>query len=535
MPAKQKVRELRFPNLGVVRRAGPESQIAFTEPYPTPWAVNCRPEDNLDLRLRGGSRPGLTKHYASSVGSAITGLASIQTATSTTNAPALAIVVDSTLKVLSGGALSLPTSALLTTTGEAVLTTTGEAILVGGGSLPASCFLCSSGQTVYAISSTSVTSANVVTGILDTLTATSGTVPTGCTHSAAYRKRLLLAGADNGVYVSRQGDFADWDYGADTGDSSRATVLQLAEADEIGPVCTAIIPFKDSSCLMASRWTLWLLTGDPVTGSQRNVSRGVGIISSTAWCTVMDARVGDMPVKYGVLFLSPNGLYMATPTGDSLESLSEDRLPEELRDIASTTTVSMVYSPKDRGVWIYLKPASGTTTHWFFDLARKGFWPVVLQTDHYPLATCWHEGDVVLGCSDGYLREVSGSSDDSTAITSHLLLGPLRLGGPNTFGMLTSIHGMVAQDSGSVTWRIVTGRTADEACDNAKAAIEAYVAGDTSTATAYAEATGTWTAGRSTTRYPRVRSMWMVVWLTSTAEWAYEGITATSLDTGHWR
>ncbi|MCH8114651.1 MAG: DUF1501 domain-containing protein [Chloroflexi bacterium] len=40
----------------------------------------------------------------------------------------------------------------------------------------------------------------------------------------------VVAGADNAVYMSRQGDFADWDFGADVEDSGRAVAFQLGEA-----------------------------------------------------------------------------------------------------------------------------------------------------------------------------------------------------------------------------------------------------------------------------------------------------------------
>jgi len=62
--ATKKIRELRFPLSGVIRRQGYwESSVADRtpgHPYPTPWTVNCRPEDPFEKRLRGGSRPTLS-------------------------------------------------------------------------------------------------------------------------------------------------------------------------------------------------------------------------------------------------------------------------------------------------------------------------------------------------------------------------------------------------------------------------------------------------------------------------------------------
>ena len=56
---KKKLRELRWPELGVLRRQGNEELIRFSPPFPSPWAINCCLEDQLAKRLRGGSRPGL--------------------------------------------------------------------------------------------------------------------------------------------------------------------------------------------------------------------------------------------------------------------------------------------------------------------------------------------------------------------------------------------------------------------------------------------------------------------------------------------
>jgi hypothetical protein len=298
---------------------------------------------------------------------------------------------------------------------------------------------------------------------------------------------------------------------------------------------TALMPFMDSSMIAATAWSLWLLQGDPVTGSLRNLSRGVGVNSPRAWCHIRDGRVGDTPVRYAFAFLSQTGLFMIAPSGDGLQSLSEDRLPLELQDIPSTTSVSLVYSPGERGIYIFQSPASGTTTQWFFDMVTQGFWPFTLSESHQPVAACWYDGDVILYCKDGSLRYVGGTTDAGTAIDSYVLVGPIRVSAPDSFGIVTAIHGMIGASSGNVAWRIITGDTAEEACANGKLAIEAYQAGNTATAEGYAKAAGTWQAGRSLTRYPRVKAMWMCVLLKASAAWAYESMTIESRDAGRWR
>lgn len=538
MPSgRPKVRELKWPRQGVVRRTGLEPTAAFTEPYPSPYAINCRSEDPIAKRLRGGSRPGLTEYADDLDGATISAMVSVPTVSTSGTASKLAVIADSALGILEDGVYSAPSGALLTEDSDTLVTEGGDTLLAGTGDVPASCHLCARGRVAYAVASSGIVSLDLSTGVVDTLAARSGkgTVPSSVTHGCVYRDRLVLAGADNAIYMSRQGDPTDWDYGADVDDSGRALVFQLGEAAEIGDTCTALVPFQDAALLAATHWGLWTVQGDPATGTLRNVSRGVGIIRPQAWCIVADARVGDMPVRSAVVFLSEAGLFMVSPSGDGLQSLSEDRLPEDLLNIANTTAVSLVYAPKERGVYVFVTPTSGGATHYFFDLFNKGFWPVRLPTVQQPLAACWHDGDVLLAGSDGMVRSVGGDDDDGTAIASHVLIGPLRLGAPNTHGILSSIHGMIGTGSGSVYWRVIPGRTAEEACANGKAAIDAYVAGNVATAEGYAAASGTWTAGRSTTRYPRVRSMWMCLWLRAAAPWAYEGVTIESSEAGRWR
>jgi hypothetical protein len=344
----------------------------------------------------------------------------------------------------------------------------------------------------------------------------------------------MVGGAGNAIYLSRQGDFTDWGYGADVEDLGRAMVMQLGRASEIGNVPTAFMPFEDSSVLAATARSLWLLQGDSVAGgSLKNISRGIGIIGPHAWCAINDAQIGGGLVSHGFMFLSSLGPFLVSPSGDGLHPIGKDRVPEELIDIPGTTTVSMAYSPDERGVYIFLTPESGDGTHWFFNLENQSFWPVVFQTGHQPYSACWHDGQMVLGCNDGTLRYVGGNDDDGDGIDSYVLIGPIRLAGPNMFGILMTIHGMIGAGSGTVLWEIVAGDTAEEACVNGKAAITAYLAGNA--ADAYTWASGAWAAGRSFTSYPRVRAMWICVLLKSSSPWAYESITTQFRDAGNWR
>lgn len=532
--APSRVINLRFPTAGIVRRLGFEvasdirsaAHAGNIPSYASPWAVNCRPEDAIAFRLRGGSRPGLTKYVDDDLGVSVSSIVPVPVVSSSGVSTRLAVVADDFLGVIEGGALTTPKAYLKTESGNYVTTEAGNKIVVSTANVPTGCFLVVRGGKVYAIASSMVCELDTATGIVDVLAANKGAVPTGCTFGVVYRDRLVLAGRDNAIYLSRQGNFRDWFLGESVGDSGRATAFQLAEAGEIGGLVTALVSHKDAFLLAATSNSLWVVQGDPCsTGTFRCVSRDVGVIGSSAWC-----KVGDT-----IVFLSANGVYSVSADGSNLTPLSADRLPSELRNVAvTTTTVRMAHKNSENGVHLFLTPTSGVGSHWFFDLDNRGFWLDAMQADHQPTAVCEVDGDVVLACSDGYLRKIGGVDDDGAAIESHILIGPLQLGSPNDFGIILNLHGMLGASSGAVSWRIVTGDTAEEACENAKTAIGLFQASDDDYLD-YVKASGDWSAGRSPTIYPRLRAMWAVLWLQSSSQWAYEGVTMETSTVGRWR
>ena len=56
----RKTLDIVFPTAGVVRRLGLRASTGGRGPFPTPWATNCRLEDEITDRLRGGSFVGIS-------------------------------------------------------------------------------------------------------------------------------------------------------------------------------------------------------------------------------------------------------------------------------------------------------------------------------------------------------------------------------------------------------------------------------------------------------------------------------------------
>lgn len=407
--------ELHFPSAGVIRRSGLRASFNSRGPYPAVWAVNCRLEDELTQRLRGGSFTAVTED----------GLFARQ-------------------------------PIITTEAGEDITTETGEDIVME-------------------------TQPVVKTGHGQTWVDPGSDAPTRSGSDCLYRGRLLRV-SDNAILASRLGKTTDWDYGAEMEDPGRATAFQLSEAGLVGDDVRALIPHKDSFLLCLTEDSTWVLAGDPVSGSLRSVSREVGIVAEDAWCKNHDT----------VYFLSEHGLYGLQADGSGLKPLSEEKIPDEL-DCVDAGHVKLIYNHADGGVYIDLNGLS-----WFYDTRRDQFWPYDLSTND-----------------------------------SHVLIGPVALGGPNNYGRVVSLHGVTAAGSAAVTWALVPGDTAEAAAANGKAAIEAALSG-ASYAT-YVHSSGTWTAGRSNMSYPRTRAVWVMLWLSSAGQWAYEGAALVADASGAWR
>jgi hypothetical protein len=521
MPTK----DILFPMLGVVRRNSLRSAPDTRGPWPTPWAVNVRVEDNLDRRLRGGSRPGLTKFVSDDFGSVIADMASIHLSSSAGGATeVLLVLVDSSIKTVEGGTVTTQVAYLTDESGNILTDANENRIVVSSGSAPSNGFLVTGQQRVFAVTTSGVTRMDPKTGQVDALAASAGTIPTNCTFGAVYRDRLCLSGQDNAIYMSRQKNYTDWAYGKSVGDEGRAVPFQLSLGADVGPKPTAMIPCMDSYLLCGTARSLWVVQGDPTAGGAlKRVSETVGIIGSRAWTKV----------DQSIVFLSSDGLYSVGADGSDLKLMS-DAIPDELRSInVSTTTVSLGYDQDRSAFHIYLRTSGGSDTHWLYEPVAEAFWPMRLQNTHSPLVVCQHGGDMLLAGSDGYIRTVTGTNDDGAGIQSHVALGPFRLGQPGFFGRMINMHAMLAAGGGRVNWRIVTGDSAEECADNVKTAIEAFQAG--TSYSSYVKASGNWGSGRAIMSYPRVRAVWCCLWLQSTDRWAFEGLTVETVLSGMWR
>jgi hypothetical protein len=299
-----------------------------------------------------------------------------------------------------------------------------------------------------------------------------------------YRDRFIRP-VSQAIYASRQGDYTDWSFSSDISDVQRPFLIQLSEAGELGGDIVALIPHKDNYFLAATSSSLWALREDPtVQGSLQNISRDIGMVGPRAWCR-------DHLDRY--YFLSSHGLYTVGADGSSLQALSEDVIPEELTGVTDSTTV-LEYDHAMRTVRIYIPTAD---VNWLFETEQQGFWPF-----------------------------------DVDYAGSHVAIGPIQLNDGETYGRLLRLHGITAAGSADVTWRVLVADTAEQVSVNAKAAIEDLVASSTP---ANVHSSGTWTAGVNHRSYPRARGLFMILLLSATGDWAWEGAVCFTEPSGKWR
>lgn len=312
-----------------------------------------------------------------------------------------------------------------------------------------------------------------------------GSAP-GTSHGAdcIYRDRFIRP-VSQAIFASRLGSYTNWSMSSDISDTARPWVIQLSEAGELGGNITALIPHKDAYMLAATSNSLWVVRGDPTAdGSLQNISRDVGIIGPRAWCR-------DHLDRY--YFLSSLGLYTVSASGDGLQALSEDFVPQELNGVTDVNTV-LEYDHATEGVYVHIPTAA---VSWLFDTKRQGFWPFKV----------------------GYAG-------------SHVAIGPVHLNNGETYGRLLRMHGITANSSADVTWRVLVADTAEQVSANAKAAIETLVASESPT---NIHSIGSWTAGVNHRSYPRARGLFMILLLSASGTWGWEGAVLFTEPSGKWR
>jgi len=276
-----------------------------------------------------------------------------------------------------------------------------------------------------------------------------GTLPAKAYLGCLYRGRAVLAGNPDYPhqwYMSRQADI--WDYAYLANDAQSPAVGNNTDAGEVGDIITALIPYKDDYLIFGCASSVWVLRGDPAAGgSLDEVDLTVGVFGANSWCFDGEGNL---------YFWGTNGIYVMSSGFGAVKCLTENTLPaivtEEAAD-PSTHRITMGYDRKRRGVLVCItKLSDGANSNYWYDLRTGGFFPEsyptvcgVFSLFHYAANDKGYE-DLLLGCSDGYIRKFddaakdddSGASDTKINSYCTLPIQPLAPDGDHE-GKLTSL------------------------------------------------------------------------------------------------
>ncbi len=316
-----------------------------------------------------------------------------------------------------------------------------------------------------------------------------GSIPDSAYLGCLYRGRLVLA-ADpiypHQWYMSKIGDPWNWLYVST--DPLTAVAGNNADAGEMGDIIRALIPYKDDYLIFGCASSLWLLTGDPAGGGTiDSVDLTVGMYGADSWC---------FDGKGNLYFFGTGGIYKSPLGFRSVENLTIIDLPNLIdgEDVDPTThRITMVYDRKRYGLVITItKLVDGSNSNYWYDLKFGGFFPESYPDECGAYSAIYYAAndndyaDVLLGCTDGYIRKYSDSSkDDSTGasstdpISSYVVLPIVHLSEDNdSEGKLTSLTfelaggaaGGAFSDTDAVTYEIFIGDDPETVLEKTKPA-----------------------------------------------------------------
>lgn len=360
-----------------------------------------------------------------------------------------------------------------------------------------------------------------------------GIVPYNCDLICRYNGRIVMAGdGTSATYFSRQGDAQDWDYGASDLDPTRAFVLGAADFGVNARPTTALMPYHDDYLVIANAEQLWLLRGDPgVNGVLGILDANVGVCVKGAWCQ------GAGGTLY---FIAKQGLYELKPGGSPV-NISVGALPGALQSLDTGGLYPVLqYDPANNMLLVFV---AYYAAYWV-DLTNYSWWPMTCPTGFDIYSACNYNDStgyasaIAIGCGDGYMRRYSANTstssaatDDGTAITSELVIGPIEIGKSRSYesvldGVAAFLGGTSTTNPQTINYKIYVG-------ESAEAAYKLYQTGS-----GYV-ASGSFNAypPPQTSIFPRVRGCWVLIDLYTSdgLYWELEKLTLDVSSGGRWR
>lgn len=353
---------------------------------------------------------------------------------------------------------------------------------------------------------------------VSTWAATAGTMPVDsdgerCRLICTWRARTVLSGLrgdPQNIFGSAVNDPTDFDYSPTSQTPTQAFAANIAPMGMPGDLVNCIFPLSDDVLFVGMDHTLGLVRGDPNSGGEIDrISTAIGCAWGRPICMGPDGAI---------YFMSSRGaVYMMTTTNPPVRMSQQISRRLETINMA-TSIIRLAYDDRRQGLYVFITPldSTETTTHFWWEARTNAWWPLEFaNTNHNPKVVHVFDGDdpddrvMLLGSWDGYLRfvDVAATKDDGTNIASRVLFGPI-LSSVQDEMTVRELQPILADDSGSVTWGVKVGRTANEARD------------------AEPFRTGSWIAARNYSEYVRASGHVVFIEISSMNRWAMEQIRA---------
>lgn len=348
--------------------------------------------------------------------------------------------------------------------------------------------------------------------------ASAGELPTDSEGNAprlicTWRGRTVVSGLlldSQNWFMSAIGDPTNFDYAPTNPTVTQAIDGTTGPQGLVGDVITALIPYNDDILIFGCDSSIFLMAGDPMDGGRIDrVSDAIGMAWGLAWAKD----------PYGTVYFVSNktGIYTLRP-GELPQRISQqvEQLVSELN--TGETTIRLAWDDKTQSMnfWFTVTELPSSTRHLVFE-RRTGSWFEVVygNDDHNPIAVCTFDGNqpgdrvVLMGGWDGFVRcyDADAEDDDGTVIESSVLMGPINSKVLDEM-MLAELQAVLDTESGSVSYSVLPGRTAQEAL----------------TATAVFQ--GTWSAGRNLVEPVRRAAHAFYVLVEATGRWSFEQLRA---------
>lgn len=507
--------DMTFPRSGIDVSTGYAMQRTGT----TPVGLNVRTFEPATNRARGGQRPGLSKYI--------------------TTRPAGAALLQDLIAIVGVG-YSPPGGSMQTSSSGRVVTlvaTSGGNVYVA--SPGASAWVTptnntgftppmpTSGVVLSAVNNQKLYFAhggphqvfyNPTTNSVENWVTSDGTLPADKSGNTprlicTWRGRTVVSGLvddPQNWFMSRVSDPTDWNYAPFNTASDIAIAGNNSPLGLIGDVVTAMIPYTDDVLIMGGDHTIWQFQGDPMGGGSINLtSDAIGMAWGVPWCKGPDGTVYFVSNRTGIYSLVP---------GQAPQRISQQI--ENLLSLIDTgaNTIRLIWDDRFQGLHVFItKTASATAAVHFFWEQRAGAWwtDVFENNNHNPLSCCVFDGNTpgdrvpLIGSWDGYVRSIdpTATTDDGTAINSAVVIGPLLTADLDQM-LLKDLQCVLATASGSVTYSVYVGPTAEAALATTPVS------------------TGTWAAGRNLSTQIRRAGHAVFVRITASNPWAMEQIRA---------